>query len=117
MESVAFLLRENVEALRAAGCDAREILSLGGGAKSAIWCQLHADATQLPVSVPAEKDAACLGAAIVAAVAAGRFDSFEAAASACIRMEKTYLPGAPMDEKYRRFRRLYRAVLDATREK
>ena len=117
MEGVSFVLRENCDDMAAKGAAPKEIIATGGGAKSAIWCQLHADATQLPVSVPAEKDAACLGAAIVAAVAAGRFDSFEAAASACIRMEKTYLPGAPMDEKYRRFRRLYRAVLDATREK
>ena len=116
MEGVSFVLRENCEALAAAGAPVEEIIATGGGAKSPIWCQLHADSAGVPVSVPAEKDAACLGAAIIAAVCAGRFDSFEAAAAASIRMERTYQPGDRREEKYRRFRRLYRAALTVARE-
>ena len=116
MEGVSFVLRENCEALTAAGAPVTEIIATGGGAKSPFWCQLHADSAGVPVSVPAEKDAACLGAAIIAAVCAGRFDSFEDAAAARIRMERTYLPGDRREEKYRRFRRLYRAALSVARE-
>ena len=115
MEGVSFVLRENCEALTAAGAPVTEIIATGGGAKSPCWCQLHADCAGVPVSVPVEKDAACLGAAIIAAVAAGRFDSFEAAAATCIRMERTYLPGDRREEKYRRFKKLYRAALDVGR--
>ena len=116
MEGVSFVLRENCEALAAAGAPVTEIIATGGGAKSAYWCQLHADCAGVPVSVPVEKDAACLGAAIIAAVCAGRFESFEAAAAACIRMEHTYVPGDRREEKYRRFRRLYRAALSVGRD-
>ena len=105
MEGVSFVLRENCEALRAAGTEIDEIVATGGGAKSPIWCQLHADCAGVPVSVPAEKDAACLGAAIIAAVSAGARPDFETAARGCIRMERTYLPGDRRDEKYRRFRK------------
>ncbi|MBR2699741.1 MAG: hypothetical protein IKE76_14235 [Clostridia bacterium] len=115
MEGVSFVLRENCESLAASGAPVTEIIATGGGARSPVWCQLHADCTGVPVSIPVEKDAACLGAAIIAAVCAGRFDSFEAAASACVRMEHTYLPGDRRDEKYRRFQSLYRACLAVAR--
>ena len=111
MEGVSFVLRENCEALAASGVSVTQIIATGGGAKSAIWCQLHADCTGVPVSVPVEKDAACLGAAIIAATCGGRFESYEAAAKECIRMVRTYVPGDRREEKYRRFRRLYRACL------
>ena len=116
MEGVSFVLRENCEALAAAGAPVTEIIATGGGAKSPYWCQLHADCAGVPVSVPVEKDAACLGAAIIAAVAAGRFDCFEAAADACIRMERTYLPGDRREEKYRRFKKLYQVALAVGRD-
>lgn len=116
MEGVAFVLRENCEALARAGAAVSGIIATGGGAKSPIWCQLYADIAGVPVSVPVQKDAACLGAAIVAAIAAGRYPDFESAADACVRMERSYLPGDPRDEKYRRFRRLYRAALSVGRE-
>ena len=116
MEGVAFVLRENCDALAAAGTEVSGIIATGGGAKSPFWCQLYADVTGVPVSVPEQKDAACLGAAIVAAVAAGRYADFEAAADACVRMEHTYQPGERREEKYRRFRKLYRAALSVGRE-
>ena len=115
MEGVSFVLRENCEALAASGAPVTQIIATGGGAKSPYWCQLHADCAGVPVSVPADKDAACLGAAIIAAVCAGRFDSFEAAAEDCIRMEHVYRPGDRRDEKYHRFQKLYRAALSVAR--
>ena len=115
MEGVSFVLRENCEALAASGAAVSEIIATGGGAKSPVWCQLHADCTGVPVSVPMEKDAACLGAAIIAAVCAGRFADFEDAAKKCIRMERTYTPGDRRESKYLRFRRLYQACLSVTR--
>ena len=115
MEGVSFVLRENCEALAASGTAVSEIIATGGGAKSPVWCQLHADCTGVPVSVPREKDAACLGAAIIAATCAGRFKDFEDAAKECIHMERTYAPGDRREEKYLRFRKLYRACLSVAR--
>ena len=105
MESVAFLLRENVEALRAAGCDAREILSLGGGAKSALWRQLKADALDLPVTAPEIPESTALGAALCAALACGEITADEIPAA----QGPTAQPGAGRDrmqEKYEKYRRL-----------
>ena len=68
MEGVAFMLRKNCDAIAAKGTKPDHIIATGGGAKSPVWCQLQADITGLPVIVPREKEAACLGAAIGAAL-------------------------------------------------
>lgn len=66
MESIAFLLRDNVEALRDIGCAADTMSSLGGAASSQVWLQIKADVLQLPVSVPQCPEVTSLGAAMLA---------------------------------------------------
>ena len=90
------------------------IIATGGGAKSPIWCQMYADITGLPVRIPAEKEAACLGAAMIAAVSDGRFADYAAAADHCVALLHRYEPNptAHTEKKYRRFCALYRAALE-----
>jgi xylulokinase len=81
---------------------------LGGGARSEVWTQLRADALGLPHHVAADVDAAPLGAARIAAVAAGAVPSLAAAAALAPPPARTYEPGAPdvraaLDEAYRRY--------------
>ncbi|MBR4058825.1 MAG: hypothetical protein IKK03_03190 [Lachnospiraceae bacterium] len=113
MEGVAFVLRKNCEAITAKGTKLTSIIATGGGAKSDIWCQLQADITGLPILIPEEKEAACLGAAMIAAVADGAVASLEAVAKA-IRMKKTFTPhySGAMETKYRRFCALYEMSLE-----
>jgi len=113
MEGVAFVLRKNTENIRAKGTELRAIIATGGGAKSPIWCQLQADITGLDVLIPKEKEAACLGAAMVAAVSDGRYSGFEEAAKEKVSFVQRFTP-APTPEtekKYRRFCALYEAAL------
>lgn len=117
MEGVSFMLRKNCDAIRAAGTTPTRIIATGGGAKSAVWCQMQADITGLPVTVPAQTEAACLGAAMAAAVAAGRFADHAQAAACCVSVRETYLPhpSAALDHAYRRFTQLYTAALQVAR--
>ena len=113
MEGVAFVLRKNCDHIAANGVRLNTIIATGGGAKSAIWCQLQADITGLPVSIPKEKEAACLGATMIAAVSDSRFTDFAEAVKHCVALLHTYTP-APTDRterKYRRFCALYDAAL------
>ena len=71
MEGVAFLLKENVEALKNCGCSANELLSFGGGAASAFWTQLKADALGLPVKAADVHESTALGCALGTALYAG----------------------------------------------
>ena len=113
MEGVSFVLRKNCDHIKANGLVPSAIIATGGGAKSPVWCQMQADITGLPVRIPAEKEAACLGAAMIAAVSSGSFVDFEAAAAACVGFTKTFEPHptARLEKKYRRFCALYQAAL------
>ena len=113
MEGVAFVLRKNCDYIAKNGVKPTSIIATGGGAKSPVWCQLQADITGLPVRIPAEKEAACLGAAMIAAVSDGRWSGYEAAANDCVSMLHQYDPNPTerLERKYRRFCALYRAGL------
>ena len=113
MEGVAFVLRKNCEAIEAKGTRLQSIIATGGGAKSDIWCQLQADITGLPILIPEEKEAACLGAAVIAAVADGAVADFKAAAG-MIGIKKRFEPhySEETERKYRRFCKLYDMSLE-----
>ena len=113
MEGVSYVLRKNCEYIARNGMKPTGIIATGGGAKSPIWCQFQADITGLPVSIPAEKEAACLGATMIAAVSAGKYDDYAAAVADCVQMSMRYQPNPTdrLERKYRRFCALYNAAL------
>jgi xylulokinase len=71
LEGLAFAARDVVVRLGELGLPAREVVLLGGGAQSGVWAQIRADVLGLPHHVAARTDAAPIGAAMIAAVAAG----------------------------------------------
>jgi len=113
MEGVAFVLRKNTDNIRQKGTELTAIIATGGGAKSPVWCQLQADITGLDVLIPKEKEAACLGAAIIAAVADGRYADFDQAAGEVVSFVRRFTPNptAGTETKFRRFCALYDAAL------
>lgn len=113
MEGVSFVLRKNCDHMAERGLKPTAIIATGGGAKSPIWCQMQADITGLPVRIPKEKEAACLGAALIAAVSDGGFASYDAAVKACVAFTQVYAPRKTqrLERKYRRFCALYKAAL------
>ena len=117
MEGVCFVLRKNVEDILAKGTKISGIVATGGGAKSDVWCQLQADITGLPVEVPAVTEAGCLGAAMTAAWKAGQYKSLEEAAKD-VKIVRRYEPNPTpaMEEKYRKFCKLYDACLHIAKE-
>ena len=108
MEGVSFLLKKNCEHLMTNSSEIKSIIATGGGAKSDVWCQLQADITGLPIMIPKEKEAACLGAAIIAFVEDGKIESLEKAAD-MIGFEKVFEPSNDnkLAEKYQQFNKLY----------
>lgn len=114
MEGVAFLLRKNCQSLKEADLPCDSILAVGGGTKSAIWCQMWADVSGIPVKIPQEQEAACLGAAMIGAVADGHFADYAQASDVCVAIKATYTPNpnAYYEEKYRKFCSLYQATLN-----
>lgn len=100
MESVACMLRSNLEYL---GLEVEEIRAMGGGANSPLWCQMKADMTGKRLVTLKNKETACLGSAILAAVGVGKFASVEDAAK-MIALDKAFESrGADYSECYERY--------------
>ena len=114
MEGVAYVLKKNCDHIVDCGMPLSYIIATGGGSKSAIWCQMYADITGLPVLIPGEKEAACLGAAMIGAVADGRFASYADAADQLITFPHRYTPhpSAHYNTKFKRFCKLYEVALE-----
>ena len=60
----------------------REYVTMGGGSRSPLWCQIMADVTGVPVVRTTSTEATSLGAAILAATASGWYSSAYSAAEA-----------------------------------
>ena len=114
MEGVSFVLRKNCDYIAEKGVQLTSIIATGGGAKSPVWCQMQADITGLKVYIPKEKEAACLGAAMICGVSDGRFADYPQATAACVKMQKHYTPNPTphLQRKFRRFCALYQVALE-----
>ena len=110
MEGVSHMLNTNIKHLKSAGVNADRIISTGGGANSQLWCQLKADITNYTVAVPENKEAACLGAAIIGAVSEQLFVNYEEAINRSVFIKKQYEP--THHEVYTKKSELYNMLYD-----
>jgi len=115
LEGSAFGLRDILEAMSNAGLDVRRLTIVGGGAKGALWRQIKADVTGLPVRVPVSVETTATGAAILAAVGSGLHTSVADAVSAFVAYRPDEHEPDPerreaYDEAYRRYRDVYFAL-------
>ncbi len=111
LESVAFLLRQNIESIERTGISIREVRSTGGGARSALWNQIKADVCNCPIVTLENEDTALLGDAILAGVATGMLSSIEDGCKAMVTVKASIAPGADVEgysEPYQRYRELDR---------
>lgn len=89
---------------------------MGGGSRSALWCQIIADVLGRPVDVSRETETTCLGAGMLAAVGGGLHDTIEEAARAMSGIRQTYEPVEATrtiyDGCYEAYRQLYPRLRD-----
>lgn len=114
LESIAYLVRADLEALQRLGVSPSEVRLLGGAAKSHLWSQIKADVLGLPVAVLSGSDTAALGAAMIAAVGAGLLPDLPHAYAAMGRTGSVLMPQAETrqvyDHAYSRYRQLFEHV-------
>ncbi|NLD59372.1 MAG: hypothetical protein GX647_06960 [Clostridiales bacterium] len=108
LEAVCLTLRQNLEAAEeTAGARVGTLRVFGGGAKSREWLQMAADATGRQVESLFTHEAGCVGAAMLAGLAAGIFPDVEAARRAGVRVDKRFLPDPKRQLIYDRRYELY----------
>jgi xylulokinase len=114
LEGLAFEQRLALEGVEAeTGQPIAELRVMGGGAKSELFCQIVADVTQKPLRLTASPEATCLGAGMLAAVAAGWFSDAAEAARAMSSSGRTVLPGEGRGAYDAWFRRVYAGLYPA----
>lgn len=109
VEGIAFSVLEVLELLERSGQGADRV-RLVGGASQGWTAQLRADAWQREVAVMSCHEAALLGAALIAGVAAGVYPSPAAAASRLVAIERILEPrrehGGAFGETFRRWQEM-----------
>ncbi|HEX8199873.1 MAG TPA: FGGY-family carbohydrate kinase [Isosphaeraceae bacterium] len=113
-EATACGTRHILEDAAAHGLQVGRIVLGGGGAKSALWLQIHADVLDRPIHLNRETESCALGSALAAAVGAGLFPDFDAAAQAMVAIERVVEPNpanrALYDDLFGRYVRTYEAL-------
>ena len=87
-------------AIERSGIRIDEFVTIGGGARSALWVQIVADATNRPVHVCETVEASALGAAMLAAFGSGWYPAIGAAAAAMSGRTVTVEPHAERAQRY-----------------
>ena len=115
-EGVTFALRDSLEVARSLGIKIDRTMICGGGAKSPLWKRLVANILNVEVDVPMSEEGPGFGAAILAAVGCGEYESVEKAAKSIIKIKEKIKPEADLvvkyEEKYQKFKKIYPALKD-----
>ncbi len=114
VESVAYMLRRNVELLEELGVEVKEVRSTGGAARSRLWNQIKADVLQKTVLTVNTEETAALGAALLAGLASGTFSSLEKAVQSMVSVKERFSPVKVnqkiYDEQYGKYIKLYSSL-------
>jgi xylulokinase len=114
LEGVAFGMRDSLELMRSAGLPPpSEIRATGGGIRSDLWRQILADVLGAAIVTTSSAEGAAQGAATLAAVGAGWFDTVQDACRALVRIGEPTLPSeaaGAYTHAYARYRELYPAL-------
>ena len=107
MEATAFAIRQNLQETRPLGADPKRLIAVGGPTRNALWCQIIADVTGLPLQVMEELGGAPLGDAILAAKGVGLISSYSEMVEVHARRANRYEPRAELRSTYDRLFGIY----------
>lgn len=120
MEGITFSLRDSIEIFRELGIHVAQVRASGGGSSSSLWRQMQADIFNSEVITVNLDEGPAGGAAILAAVGTGYFNSVE---EACGRLIYPVYKTEPVKENtmiyedlYSLYRTLYPALKNTFRE-
>lgn len=106
LEGIAFQIRANLECIEALQ-PVNELMLFGGGASSALWCDMICQITQKPVYITATVDVANWGACLNAAAGIGLVPR-EFGASSRNMPQRAHVPQAAPGRRYQEIYEAYR---------
>ena len=120
LEGISYEIKQNLTMLQDAGVEINEVRAIGGGAKSDKWLQLKADMFGKKVIALDISEGVCLGTAILAGTAIGKYNSIEEAVDLLVKPKETYYPREEIaqeyDEKLKVYEKIYSALNDVNKQ-
>ncbi len=117
LEGVAYGLRDSFELIKQSGLEnIRQVRVSGGGARSLLWRQILADVFDAELVTVNSTEGAAYGAALLAGVGTGFWNSVDEACAATIKITGSTIPDANRVEIYKRGYALYRQLYPALRD-
>lgn len=114
LEGVAYSLRDCMEVLKKMNIPIDNMLAVGGGAKSVLWCEIMAGVYGMPVQLMSSQEGAALGAAILAGTAAGVYSSVECACEKLCISSQVQEP--KNTDKYDKVYSVYKSIYPSVKE-
>ena len=115
LEALSYEIRINIDNMKTIGIDIQQLRCVGGGARSPIGLQNKADILGIPVSSLKIREAACLGAAMLAGTAADAYKDPKDAAR-IVQISQTYYPSEPIRQIYNNKYCIYSQLYDKLKE-
>ncbi|MET0862871.1 MAG: FGGY-family carbohydrate kinase [Nakamurella sp.] len=110
-EGVAYGIRDCLDSIPG---QVDTVRMAGGGANSAVWAQIFADVLGRRIIIPAGTEFGAKGAAIVAGVGVGAYESYGAGADATVNIVREYEPNLKNTDIYNDFFEVYRDLRIST---
>jgi xylulokinase len=115
-EGVAYALNDTFQIFEEIGVPITQVRASGGGAKSPVWRQIHADVTGHPHVTLSVDEGPALGAALLAAVGTGAYATVAEACHAAIQTVAETQPNAEAHAAYQKYYDVYQALYPALKE-
>ncbi|XP_028833177.1 FGGY carbohydrate kinase domain-containing protein [Denticeps clupeoides] len=116
LQALALGTRHILQAMREAGHDITTLFLCGGLSKNRLFVWTHANATGLPVVLPAEREAVLVGAAMLGACASGHYGSIQEAMEKMGRAGTVVEPRRELARFYGQKFRVFLRLCDHQRE-
>ena len=112
MESLAYLIRKNLDCFKKLNINTNKIISLGGGSKSDGWNQIKADIIGKEIIVTEQDEPASLGAAILSASKMDSYKDLKDLINESIGIKKIYNPEnkSVYEKQYKIFLDIYKKL-------
>lgn len=114
LEGITFSLKQCFVLLKEQNNEIEKIVCIGGAAKNEIWLQMVADIFGMPVLKLTNEQGPALGAAMIAAIGVGWFESYEQAVSKCVETSRTLLPNINNHQQYAKYFECYKLIYSET---
>ena len=109
LEGVALAFAHNIELFEnELGVKMREVTLSGGGAKSTLWPQIHADVSGRRINVVQMKESEAIGNCILAGFGVGIHKDMSRAAERMVRIERVVEPRREYADRYAELFSLYK---------